>query len=78
MSVSAIGIVGPISLHEIRRCGLSVAELARFTGISYNRLYKAACGNTDHMEASEILSIRRALALALSRDPSRPGSPLSM
>lgn len=75
--MAANGIVGPISLQEIRRCGLSVAELARFTGISYNRLYKAACGNTDHIEPDELRSIRRALALALSRDPSRPGSPLA-
>jgi len=64
----ATGVLGPISLQEIRRCGLTVAELARFTGISYGRLYRAACGATDHLTASELQSIRRALVLALSRD----------
>jgi cobalamin biosynthesis protein CobD/CbiB len=77
MSV-AHGIIGPLTIKEIRRCGLTLAELSRFTSISYSRLYRACTGSTDNLEPDELHTVRRALALALSRDPSRPGSPLSM
>jgi hypothetical protein len=77
MSV-AQGVLGPLSLQEIRRCGLTIAELAEFTSISYNRLYKAARGSTDHLTPSELLSVRRALVLALSRDRERSGDVLAV
>jgi len=75
---TAQGVLGPLSIQEIRRCGLTVAELARFTNLSYNRVYKAATGSTDHLTRSELLSVRRALVLALSRDRERPGDVLAV
>jgi hypothetical protein len=68
MSTVASGIHGPISIREIRRSGLTVAELARLTNISYGRLYRAACGMTDHLTVTEIQTVRHAMVLALSRD----------
>lgn len=75
---TARGVIGPLSIQEIRRCGLTVAELARFTSISYNRLYRAATGSTDHLTADELLTVRRALVLALSRNRERPGDVLAV
>jgi hypothetical protein len=74
----ARGVIGPLSIQEIRRCGLTVAELARFTSISYNRLYRAATGSTDHLSPNELLTVRRALVLALSRDRERSGDVLAV
>jgi hypothetical protein len=77
MSV-ANGVIGPLSIQEVRRCGLTVAELARFTSLSYNRVYKAVSGSTDHLTADELVSIRRALVLALSRNRERRGDLLAV
>jgi hypothetical protein len=74
----AHGVLGPLSIQEVRRAGLTVAELARFTSISYNRLYRATTGSTDHLTISELQTVRRALVLALSRDRERPGDALAV
>jgi transcriptional regulator with XRE-family HTH domain len=52
-----------MTLDDRRRLtGLSVAELARRTGVGYDRLWRHFCGS--HLETAELARIERALAAA--------------
>jgi alkylated DNA nucleotide flippase Atl1 len=58
------GVIGPISLREIRGAGMTIADLARATRISYWRVYRAAGGNADNLSPDEQREVRRALVIA--------------
>jgi hypothetical protein len=56
-----------IDRPSVRRAGLSVLELARETGISYPRLYRACNGSPSNLTPAEAEAVRRELAAGLLR-----------
>jgi hypothetical protein len=72
------GLIDPLTIHEVRRCGLTVADLARFTSISYSRLHRAInTGSFNHITPDELRAVRRALVLSKTRDPNFYADPLA-